>query len=92
MLFLSCRGLRGGGWAPVLLPFLGFVLWSSCLVFVCDIHVHYFDCPRRDVVCLGSETVSCMTIAERSEQAVKAESFPGLFLLIECFGDGCLEK
>lgn len=41
-----------------------FCAQSCCLVFVCDIHVHYFDCPRRDVVCLGSETVSCMTIAE----------------------------
>lgn len=92
MLFLCCRGLRGGGWAPVLLPILGFVPWSSFLVFVCDIYVRYFDCPRRDVVWLGGEPVSCMTIVERSEQGGWVDSFPELFLGEECFGDGCLEN
>ena len=80
MCFLSLQGSPGGSRAAVLLPVLGFVLWSSFLVFVSGICVHYFDCPSRDVVWLGGEPVSCMTIAERSEQGVRAESFPELFL------------
>lgn len=80
MLFLSLQGSPGSCRAAVLLHFLGFVLWSSFLVFLYVIHVHYFDCPLRDVVWLGGEPVSCMTIAQRSEQGVSVESFPELFL------------
>lgn len=80
MLFLSCRGLRVWSGVAALLPFLGQLLWSSLLVFLCVIGIHYFDCPLRDVLWLGGEAVFCMAITWRSGQGVKADSFPEPFL------------